>query len=171
MAELPEEPLPDPAAILAEECKSWLRQAMELRARVPSPPSSAPHTTVHEALVLARANQDRIETLLSMAIGFKGACETKARKLEAEADEAWDDQAMKEKRFGRREFEGAQERYAYWRIACREPRRRARSARELADTASDTERRIRLHYYGLDGARQDLHRRLTVLRLEDSMER
>ncbi len=168
-----EEPteLPDPAKVLAEECRSWLRAVTEYRASVPNPSSSAPHTAVYDALAKASAHLDRIETLLSLAIGFKGACETKARKLEAEADDAWDDQAAKEKRYGRREFQGAQETYAYWRLACREPRKRARQARELADAASDTERRIRLHYYGLDGLRQDLSRRLTALMRQTDMER
>jgi hypothetical protein len=169
---LEEEPPPlDPAVVLAEECRGWLQATMELRARVPNPPPTAPHTVVHDALTTARAVQDRIETLLSLAIGFKNACEAKARMLENAADDAWDDQAKQEKRYGRREYEGAQERYAYWRLACRTQRKDARDARELADIASDVERRVRLHYYGLDGARDDLGRRLAVLRMENSMER
>jgi hypothetical protein len=167
----PEEPLPDPAAVLVEECKGWLKTAMKYRAAARVPSSSAPHTAVYEAMVSASGHLGHIETLLSMAIGLKGACETKARRLEAEADDAWDDQAMKEKRYGRREYEGAQERYAYWRLACRDQRKRARDARALADTASDIERRIRLHYYGLDGVRQDLSRRLTALMRQTDMER
>jgi hypothetical protein len=171
-AEPAEVPQPGPAAVLAGECQRWLSAAMELRT-VPSPPVGAPPTTVYEAMVTAGAHLDSIETLLSLAIGFKGACEVKAKSLERAADDAWDDQAAREKQrgsYGRREFEGAQERYAYWRLAVRGQRKRAQAARELADTAADTERRIRLHYYGLAGARDDLSRRLTALTKQMNME-
>ncbi len=163
----------DAAGTVLRLAQSWLYEAMDLRAGVPCPATGAPHTVVYEALVTARRVQDRVETLLSLAIGFKGACEIRARQLEAEADDAWDDQAEAEKKrgtYGRREFEGAQERYAYWRLAVRVQRHQARVARELASAAGDVERRIRHHYYGLDGARQDLSRRMTALMRQTDME-
>jgi hypothetical protein len=160
-----QEPLPDPVAVLAAECQGWLSQALSLRAAVKVPPASAPQATLYEAMVTAGAHLDTMETLLSQAIGFKGAAEIGAKAAEAAAEDAWEDQAGKEKQRGSygREYQGAKERYAYWSLATRQERSAAREARRLADVAGDVERRVRLHYYGLLAAHDALSRRLAAV--------
>lgn len=163
---------PDSAGTIKEQGQAWLNEALELRA-VAVPPPTAHHTVVHERLVEARGNLDRLETLLSLAIMTKTANVARARMLAEAADDAWDSHAEAAQRSRRRaDFEGAQERYALWRLATAPERKEARNAQLLADFTADVERRIRLAYYGLDGARQDLLARLTkYLPWENSMER
>lgn len=156
-----EEPL-DPTAAVLGQCQAWLSEARELRA-VPNPSVAATLDPLHQALVTARGNQDRLEEILLRAIALKAATAVRAKELEEAAEDAWEDQANKDRRTMRRDFEGAKERYAYWSIAIREQRGRARLARKAADIADSTETSISKLYYGLDKARLDLHKRMSAV--------
>lgn len=138
-------------------------EASQLRRQVPNPSVAATMDVLHAALQTARGCQDRIETIMVQAIALKNATEARALDLEEAADDAWDDQANKDRRAMRREFEGSKERYAYWNLAIREQRARARTARRVAQAVAGAENCIRKYYYGLDGARLDLHKRLSAV--------
>lgn len=168
--EQPAEALSDPIAAIREQCNSWLASAFQLR-QVRNPPDTAAPAAVHQALVQARAQLDTLETVLSTALAFKAVTATNARQQEDIAEDAWDDKAGEGRRQMRREFEGAQERYAWWRLDTRDQRRAARQARAAADVAADTAERIRIAYRGLDGLRADLNARLKYLQWESMMER
>lgn len=160
----------DPLAAIRAQCNTWLAEAFRLR-QVPNPSDTAPPAAVHRALVQARAHLDTLETYLSTALAFKAVTATNARRQEEAAEDAWDAKAGETRRQMRREFEGAQERYAYWRLDTREQRKAARQARAAADIAADAAERIRLAYRGLDGLRSDLGYRLRYLQWESALER
>lgn len=149
-----------------------LEQASGLRG-FPLPDESAALPAVHRALVEVRARLDQLETVHGQALTLKAAAEAAALGEERAEQDAWDDEAERyQKRGLRQDYEGAQERYAVFRIRTRDVRARARAARDIADLAAFTERRISAMHRGLDGARLDLHRRLNVVAvIESSMER
>lgn len=146
--------------------RQLLTKAAELR-NLQFPDEDASLPVVHRALVLARVRLDQLEMVVAQAMALKAAAETNAAKLEQEEQDAWDDQAFAA-RNRRTEFEGAAERYAIWRIKTRDQRAAARLAREVADIAASTERRVTLMHRGLDGARLDLHRRLNAVAVMES---
>ena len=161
----------DAVQLIKDQCTAWLEEAAQLRA-LKTPGDGAAPVSVHAALVAARGRLDRLETLLSMAIALKSGAAIRARELAELAEDAWDEKAQTAQRRGiQREFEGAQERYALWRLATKDERKAARTARSVADIAEDTELRIRRAYYGLDGVRQDMLHRLKYLAWESTLER
>lgn len=155
--------------IIREQCQDLLARAVEARAYTPPGREAGPYD-LRGGLVTARGQLDRLEFLLIQAITLRDALVVRAAKLEQAADDAWDDEARKHR--GRTpEFEGAQERYAAWRIKVRKQREEARLAREGADWAVSTERRIDRMYRGLDGSRQDIHKRIAALAYENHLDR
>lgn len=127
---------------------------------------------VHAALVQARAQLDRLEEIWLSVLAFRDNAQLEARQLERDADDAWDDLADKARSSGSRyEYEGAQERYATWRVKVRAQREAARVTRDVADIFAAAERAVALMYKGLDSTRLDMHRRLSALAFEDSLSR
>lgn len=148
-----------------------LGQATALRTFASPPADAGPHP-VHEALVGARSRLDQLEVLLGRAMDLKHASVMEAVRLEQAAEDAWDVLADNARRQGLRDqYEGAQERYATWRLRTREERAAARYARQVADVCSVCEAKVRLLYRGLDNARQDLHVRLRALAFETVLDR
>lgn len=139
--------------------------------KFPPPVESATPPQLHTALVRIRGQLDRLEVIWITAIMDRDRVQAQARHLEQVADDAWDDQATKRPSpASRREFEGAQERYAVWRLKVRSQREAARVARDCADVLASAERSIQAMYRGLDSSRLDLHRRLSALAFISSME-
>jgi hypothetical protein len=166
-----EEAEPDPAAAVRAQCDQWAQAAMQLRFAPDRWPSAhASPTDVKNALVDVRGLLDQLEGLLANIVSFKGATAAQARDLEQQADDAWDEQAEAERRRPRPEYQGSKERYAYWNLAIREQRARARQAREMADYARTTYDVVRLVYDGLNETRRDLASRLTHFRWESHIE-
>lgn len=148
-----------------------LTEAMQMRGFEFPDSQAGPHD-VHDALVTARGQLDRLEAILLAAMSLRDNAVLHARRLEQAADDAWDDEADRGRRAGQsHDFEGAQERYATWRLKTREQRAAARAAREAADDAVAVEKRVQVMYRGLDGVRLDLHRRLGAFPVERSIER
>jgi hypothetical protein len=152
-----------------DQCQGLLSEAAEMRAFEP-PVRGAGADELADRLQRARAQLDRMESLLVMAMTLRDALVVEARRLEQAADDAWDDEARKNRgRAG--EYEGAQERYAVWRFKCRTLREAARTIREAADWAASAERRIDRMYRGLDSSRLDLHKRIGAMAYETHLER
>lgn len=162
---------PDELSTINAITADLLNKAAGLRI-VPQPyERSLPHV-VHDTLVKVRANLDSLEGVLSQAMDLKVAAEIDARRQEQAAEDAWDDKADSARRQGLRDqYEGAQERYATWRLQTRKERAVARHAREVADIAAACEAQVRLAYRGLDATRLDLHQRLRALAFESTLER
>lgn len=169
MADLEDDDPSFARGVLRDKCAEWLAAAYALR-KSPWPGKGASPFAVSEALVQARANLDNLETIYGHIMALRAASEAKARELEVKASDAWDKEANDHRREPRREYEGSQERYAYWRLATRIQLLEARDAREFADFVKGTYDRIKLCYDGLNELRRDLASRLTHLRWEKSME-
>lgn len=153
---------------VAREVSRELQNAAALLRAVQLPDENAPLPAVHRALVTVRGRLDQLETVLGQAMALKSAAEANAAKLEQVEADAWDDQADAARKKGISQYEGAQERYAYWRVRTRAQRAEARLAREVAAIAAQTEKRIALAHRGLDGTRLDLHRRLNAVAVMES---
>lgn len=163
-------PPPDKLSAIHAVTADLLNKAAGLRAVNQPQERAIPHV-LHDTLVYVRANLDRLEVVLGQAMDLKHATAMEARRQEQAEQDAWDDEADKARKQGRGEYEGAQERYAYWRLKTRDQRALARQAREEADVAADCEAKVRLMYRGLDSARQDLHARLRAVAFESALER
>lgn len=163
--------LQDPRTIIRQQCELWLEAARRWRFDdMPRPNAQASPAQVANALVDVRARLDSVEVILGSVMSTRSATAMQARELEQAADDAWDRQAEAERRRPRPEWQGAKERYAYWNLAIRTERQRAREARALADLLRDTYDRVRLSYDGLNDTRRDLTTRLTHARWEIHME-
>lgn len=163
----------DPQAVVRQQCGQWVQAAQELRftdLQIIFPSAEASPHAVNAALVTVRTRLDQVEAILSAALTLKHGTAEQAKKLEQAADDAWDRQAQAERNRPRPEFQGSKERYAYWNLAVRGERTRAREARELADYARGVYDLIRLAYDGLNETRRDLAARLTHARWEIHME-
>lgn len=161
----------EPLAPILALCGDLLVRATGFRNFASPPVEASPHV-VHRALVDARSRLDQLEPVLGQAMDLKQATVMRAVELEQAADDAWDEVADKARKQGLRDqFEGAQERYATWRLKTREPRLEARHARQEADVATACEAKVRMFYRGLDNARQDLHKRISALAFENSLDR
>jgi hypothetical protein len=167
--------LDDPHAVIRQQCADWVQAAQLLRFADKHeiwPGSEASAHEVAAALTRARSRLDQVESFLASAIALKAGTAEQAKKHEQAADDAWDDQADAERRSRapRPEWQGAKERYAYWSLAIRDQRRRARQSRELADHVRCTYDLIKLAYDGLNETRRDLASRLSHFRWETHME-
>jgi hypothetical protein len=158
--------------------KGWLKEAEELRALQldddPAPPGiydpDAPRPQVNEALVMARACLDRLETIFAQASVLKSGADAKARDL-AEKYEDKLDESIRDRAKRAREFEGARERLADANLAALKERAAARDAAKAADLAAGVERLIRLRYYGLVKLRDELADRLKNTAWESNLDR
>lgn len=172
---------PDKAAVISGLGKQWLAEAAGLRAlryvdedgeeqqtQVPEP--GAGPVAVHEVLLRARANLDRLEEIFSQAMTLASGARQAAREA---ADRAGDelDRKIVARSARAREFEGARERIAAANLDALGPRIEARTAQKLADMATDIEARIRLAYRGLDSLRADLAASLRHVSWESSLDR
>lgn len=170
MTEVPEVPGDELTPILSI-CAGLLTTAIAARNFTAPGIDGTPHT-VHSALIDARARLDQLEQILSQAMDLKQASAMEATALEQAAQDAWDKVADDARKRGLRDqYEGAQEKYATWRLKTREQHLAARHARAVADIAATCEAKVRMYYRGLDGARMDLHKRLSALAFESSLER
>lgn len=169
--------MPDPEPTLDEQfaaarahSQALLNQASEMREFKP-PGETAGPPQLYSALVAVRGYLDRLEVILVTAVMDRDAATAHARHLEQVADDAWDDEATRRTPgAARRDFEGAQERYAVWRLKTRPQREAARAARDCADVLASAEKSIQAMYRGLDSSRLDLHRRLSALAFMSSIE-
>jgi hypothetical protein len=160
---------PDRSAAIQQIGNEWLAEVAELRA-VDVPDVSAQPPDLRKVLVIARGNLDRLEEIYAQAMALSSAAKTRARELTEKADDALDTAiAARGKRA--RDFEGARERLADASLTVLGPRQAARSAQKVADMAAGVEKRIRLHYYGLSGARDDLINRLRGVAWESNLDR
>lgn len=160
----------DRVELTLEVTGDLLTQAAQLRAfSMPSAEAGLP--VIHQALVALRTHLDQLESVWGHAIDLKDSAAMAARQAEQVAQDAWDDEADRARRRGRAEYEGAQERYAYFRLKTREQWAVHRTAQEIADLTATCEKKIHAMYRGLDGARIDLHRRIGAASWESSLER
>lgn len=163
----------DPAAVLRAQCRAWAETVRAYRFNeLPRPGAQAPPSQVKDALVEVRARLDAVESILGLVMTTRDACIAQAAELEQAADDAWDDQVQleAERRRPRPEYQGSKERYAWWNLAIRGQRARAREARALANLLRSTCDQVRLAYDGLNETRRDLAARLTHARWEQHLE-
>lgn len=169
MTEAPEAPSPED--VVRGRLTALVRQAYELRS-FKRPPADAAPAVVHEALVRLRTDLDVLENCMIQVSLIRQATESEQKAAEEEAQDAWDRQADAEYRRGvRRDFEGAEERYARWRLATFEQQRVARQSRARADLARQSEIAVRTVYRGMNGIREELLASLRYLQWESAMER
>lgn len=162
---------PDRADVIRDIGNEWLAEVAELR-KVEVPDVSAQPPDLRKVLVEARGNLDRLEEIYALAMAMSSAAKIRARELAEAADDALD-KAIRERTKRVRDFEAARERIAdaklddkvFPKLAA------ARQGQKLADLAADIEKRIRLHYYGLSGARDDLINRLRGVSWESNLDR
>jgi hypothetical protein len=154
-----------------EQLQRWLKEAGELRV-FDVPDTNAAPSEVHEAIQVLRGNLDRLEGILADVTALKIANRAAQRAREEEAQDAWDKQADIESRAAvRREFEGAEERYARWRLSTLPQLQAVRQARVLAEFSAQTEARVAIMFRGLRDVREELLVRLKYLQWESAMER
>jgi hypothetical protein len=154
--------------IVQENTRKWVMEARELRAYTWRD-TSAPATL--EALRKeVRPALDKLEVLLDQAVMLKNGAFSNVREKEDAYQDAWDKQAEKSKR-GTPEYEGAQERYAWHRLACKTELAEWRLAQRILEMCRDAEERIRLAYTGLDKVRQDMNGAMRELQWEGAYER
>lgn len=149
--------------------EEWLAEAAELR-KVQVPPVSALPEDLRKAQVVARGNLDRLEEIYGQAMSLAAAARAKAKDLADEADDRVD-KAIRDRASRARDFEAARERIAMASLDALPERRAARAAQKMADMASEIERQVRLRYYGLSGARDDLNNRLRGFAWESNLDR
>lgn len=162
----------DAVAVAAQTYSAWLGEVEQLRfAQVPEPDSSP--EVIREALLLSRANLDRLEAIYSLSMAQRGAFERKAQEMEDAADDAWAEIAAKavQTGHGARDYEGSKERYARFDMLNIDRRRDARQWRQAAKVAGEADARIRLAYYGLQNVMQSLRDALRSFTLESSLDR
>jgi len=139
----------------------WAREMDALR-DFKVPEAEAEPDLVYAALHDLRGKLDRAEAIVADSARFRGRARRKARRLAAEADDAYDRELVNMGRQGARpEYEGAQERYAQARLGSLGPRTLARTAQRLADLADDQHEQLRGSYFALRDIREEL---LTALR-------
>lgn len=154
--------------IVQQTTQGWIIEARELRA-YPWTDTSAPATL--EALrKVVRPRLDKLEVLLDKAVMLKNGAVSNAREKEDKYQDAWDKKADTARR-GTREYEGAQERYAWYRLECKPELDAWRLAQRILEMTRDAEERIRLAYWGLDKLRQDMNGALRELQWEGQYER
>lgn len=144
-----------------EAYAEWAAEMAELR-DVKVPPANAEAPEMYDALLDLRGKLDRAERIVAESSWDRARARRKARRLAAEADEAYDQELTRMGKQGARpEYEGAQERYAQARVNTLDSRRAARTAERVADIADAGHERLRGSYFAMRDIREEL---LTALR-------
>lgn len=133
----------------------YAQESAELRV-FPMPGVAAQPEEVREALVDLRARLDRLEEILSAVTLVKLGTAAGQKAAEEEAQDAWDRQADHDRNRQVRDYEGAEERYARWRVSTFTEIRAARQKRVLADQARQVEGDVKRRFYGLRDIRGEL---------------
>jgi hypothetical protein len=154
--------------IVQTTTQGWIIEARELRAYHWTD-TSAP-ATLKALREEVRPRLDTLEVLLDKAVMLKNGAVSNAREKENAYQDAWDKKADTARR-GTREYEGAQERYAWYRLECKALLDASRLAQRIQEMTRDAEERIRLAYQGLDKLRQDMNYALRELNWEGAHER
>lgn len=162
-------PTEDVKTILAK----LITDARELR-KVGLPPAAAGPHEFYATLLIARANLDRMEELLSRAMQTHAWARSQERSTADIANDAWDHASEKDAAWKGRsgnDYEGARERSARINLQVLPATKVARDAAATSDLAKYAVDQLRLLYQGLDGVRRDLHRVLSYFPLESNLER
>jgi hypothetical protein len=147
-------------AIVSGKCQEWVSAARNLRFY--NQQDTSPGGVLKDLREVVRPHLDQLEVLLDSALMLRNGAVANARERENDYQDRWDAKADKARR-GTREYEGAQERYAWYRLELKTPwLDQWRLAQRIVEVAQDAEERIRLAYYGLDKVRQDLNNQLRV---------
>jgi hypothetical protein len=153
---------PSPEEVAARQRYAELAAEMAGHRDVKVLSAGAAPPEVYDLLLDVRARLDRAEGIIQESAEFRARARRKARRLAADADEAYDLALTRMGRQGARpEYEGAQERYAQARLDSLGERTDARTAQRLADIADDGHERLRTSYFALRDIREEL---LTALR-------
>lgn len=163
-------PAEDPAAVLRGKLAGWAKESAELR-KFSRPPHEATMDQVHAAVVDARARLDRLEEIRTATGAVKRATMGGQLAAEERARDAWDACADRDKHTQVRDYEGAEERYARWRLATIELIRAARIARTLAEQAAQVADDVTTRYFGLQGTQREMLESLKYLQWESHLER
>lgn len=149
---------------------------LELREKIPPLPSieDGPRAAL-EYLAEVRTAMDRVDTLLTVAVRFRGKMR-EAFKLSAAAhDDAWAAVTGGASKKGRGQSgwgePAPRERYAEADLATLNERRHMRKMERWLDEAVDTVDIIQRVYRYLDEVRKDLHLILRAMNVESSLER
>jgi hypothetical protein len=145
-------------------------EAAELRS-FRRPPHQATMAEVHEAVLEARGRLDRLEEIRISTGAIKRATAGGQLAAEERAKDAWDACADRDKNRQAREYEGAEERYARWRLETLLPLQTARQARVLAEQAAQVADDVATRYFGLKDTQREMLESLKYLQWESSMER
>lgn len=147
----------------------WLAEVESLR-KVTMPSVSAGPREVYARLIEVRANLDRVEEILMLAMALKSAAVADSAACAAAAADALD-VAISDRAKRAREYEAARERLADAHLATFEEQRKARTAARLADAVAGVEDRIKIAYRGLVTLRADLSDALRYTSFESSLDR
>jgi hypothetical protein len=152
---------------LSEELRSKLEtlveQAIETRFEFGSVEFGAGPVELHSALVNVQDLLTQVEQYLSKAIRAKAGLDRKVAHVRMVWQEAYDKAltAPKKVSFGD-SFVSGKEKSAEANLATFNEARTLRNLEEDASFANEAVEVIRLHYYGLDKARQDIRKRLDM---------
>lgn len=162
----------DPTAFITAQSGAWLAEVGKL-ATVRMPVLEAPPQNYRAALLLARANLDRLQEIMLQVMILRGGAERKALQCEQAAEDRWNELAAQANQTGTgaRDYEGAKERYARFSVQCFPQTRTARQWRLAADMAKELSEQIRTVYFGMKDVRGELLEHLRTLVLESSLDR
>jgi conjugal transfer/entry exclusion protein len=163
--------IPGAEEVIRQQCQLWVNEASALRI-FQRPGPAAPPGEVHSRLLEARGKLDRLEAILAEITAYRASMKARARQLEQDADDAYDKELDQLARAGvRRDYEGAQERYAQARLAALPQRQRSRTAQRAADLVASNEEVVRGMFRGLRDVREELLASLRYLQWENQLAR
>lgn len=134
-------------------------------------PAASP-AEVHRALVTARGQLDRLEAIVIEVSAYRAGVRIRARELEQVASDAYDRRLRGIAQQGvRRDYEGAQERYAEARLDSLGVQQEARTAQRVTDIVASCEETVKALYRGLRDVREELLASLRYLAFENTLDR
>lgn len=148
---------------LQKKLEDYIEESIDLRFKFTLVDFGAEATELHRALVLAQDLLSQLEYNLSKATRAKALLERRVAKHKMAWQEAWDKAVIEaNKRPTLGDYATGKERAAEANLATLMLTRQLRIAEEMLSFANEAVDIIRLHYYGLDKARQDVRKRLDM---------
>jgi hypothetical protein len=167
-----EDPFGSSAVSPEDRCAALLTEMAGLRAFT-MPPADADLPVVHDAIREdLRPRLDRAEGIMREMAGHKRRARRAARRLRAEAEEAYD--AALAKLSGRavsRQYESIKDREVLARVAASQQYRALRVAERSLDLVEEAEEAVKGMFFGLRDIRAELLGDFTYLPWERSLER
>jgi hypothetical protein len=149
----------------------WCAEVTALRFGITLPATESGPGEVLSTLVAVRANLDRVEGLLARVHHLKARAERAVAAAEAIHQDAWDQASATTGKSRGTDYSGARERYADNNLATLAQKRTVRRSVESLSMVEEAYEVIRMHHRGIDGVRMDIHRIVSALSIEYSIDR